>query len=77
MVAYTIEALSAVLSKVPSINGCPTFKDLWDVIRVLLPILRKIKHPDHAVKGMAGMMIEASAYALRMPSAQEEDDAMV
>ena len=64
MVAYTIEALSSILIEVPSIKGRATFKALWDVVRVIIPILRKIKHPDHPVEGMTGMMIEATAYAL-------------
>ena len=64
MVAYSIEALSAILNKVPSINGCPTFKILWDLMRLLLPILQTIQHPDHPDKGMAGIMMEAATYAL-------------
>ena len=64
MVAYSIEALSAILNKVPSINGRPTFKALWDLMRLLLPILQTIQHPDHPDEGMAGIMMEAAAYAL-------------
>ena len=64
MVAYTIEALSAILSEVPAITGRPTFKALWDAIRILLPLLHKIKHPDHPVEGIAEMMMEVDAYAL-------------
>ena len=64
MVAYSIEALSAILNKVPSINGRPTFKALWDLMRLLLPILRTIQYLDHPDEGMTGIMMEAAAYAL-------------
>ena len=64
MVTYSIEALSTILSNVPAINGHSTFKALWGVVRVLLPILCRIKHPNHAVEGMAGMMMEAADYVL-------------
>ena len=64
MVAYTIEALSVILVEVPIIQGWPIFKALWDVVRVLIPLLRQIKHPDHPVEGLAGMKMEAGAYVL-------------
>ena len=64
MVTYTIEALSSILIEVPSIKGRPTFKDLWDAVPVLLPMLCKITHPDHPVEGMTEMMMEATAYDL-------------
>ena len=66
MVAYTIQALSVILSlsKVPSIQGQLTFKPLWDVVHALLLMLQKIKHLDHLGEGTAGMMMEAAAYAL-------------
>ena len=64
MVAYTIQALLVILVEVPYIQGLPTFKALWDVIRALLPIIHKIKHPDNPVEGMVGMTIEAATYVL-------------
>ena len=64
MVAFSIEALSAILNEEPSINGRPTFKALWDSMRFLLPILQRIHHPDHPDEGMEGIIMEAAAYAL-------------
>ena len=64
MVAYRIGALSAILNEVPSINERPTFKALWVLMRLLLPILQTIQHPDHPDEGMVGIMMEAATYAL-------------
>ena len=64
MVAYSIEVLSAILNEVPSINGRPTFKALWDLMRLFPPVLQTIQHSDHPDEGMAGIMIEAAAYSL-------------
>ena len=64
MVAYSIQAILAILNDLPSINGRPTFKALWDMMRMLLPLLHTIQHPDHLDEGMAGIMIEAAVYAL-------------
>ena len=64
MVAYSITALSAVLNDIPAITGRPTFKALWDMKRMLLPLLCTIQHPDHPQEGMAGMMMETVEYAL-------------
>ena len=33
-------------------------------MQVLLPLLCTIQHPDHPDEGMAGMMMEAAAFAL-------------
>ena len=64
MVAYGIQALLAILNDIPSIKGSPTFKALWDLMRMLLPLLRTIQHPDHLDECMAGIMMETVAYAL-------------
>ena len=64
MVAHTLEALSSIFVEIPIIRGRPTFKALWDVVRALLLMLHKIKHPDHPVEEMTGMMMEAAAYTL-------------
>jgi hypothetical protein len=61
MVAYSVLALNTVLNDIPAITGRPTFKALWDLMRMLLPLLRTIQHPDHPEEGMAGIMIEAAA----------------
>jgi len=47
MVAYSVLALNTVLNDIPAITGRPTFKALWDLMRMLLPLLRTIQHPDY------------------------------
>ena len=37
MAAYSILALNTVLDDIPAITGRPTFKALWDLMRMLLP----------------------------------------
>ena len=64
MVSYSVQVLSAVLNDLPAITGRLTFKALWDLMRMLLPLLRTIKHPDHPEESMAGIMMETAAYAI-------------
>ena len=64
MVAYNTEVLTAILETALAINVHLTFKGLWDAVVVLLPKLRKIKHPGHLIEGMAGIMMKSAAFAL-------------
>ena len=64
MVAYSTQALSIVLNDIPAITGRPTFKALCDLMRMLLPLLRTIQHPDHPKEVMAGIMMETAAYTI-------------
>ena len=64
MVAYSMQALSAILNEVPAINEHPTFKALWDLMKILLPLLRTIHNPDHPDEVMVRIMMEVAAYAL-------------
>ena len=64
MVTYSAEALLDILGTISAINGRPTFKGLWDMVGVLLPKLRTIKHPNHPTEGMTGMMMTPATFVL-------------
>ena len=68
MVTYTIEAPTTILVNVPAIGGWPAFKGLWDTQVALLEKLCKIKHHDHLLEGMAGIMMTPAAYAIVSPT---------
>ena len=64
MVTYSVEAILAILSPMPAIEGHPLFKGLWDIHRTLVTQLHNIKHPNHPCQGMAGGMISPEAFVL-------------
>ena len=64
MVTYSVQAISAILAPVLVIQGWPSFKELWDMHKMLVTQLCKIKHPDHPYQGMVGSMMSPEAFAL-------------
>ena len=61
---HATEQTTAILVRVPMIQGCLTFKGLWDMQVRLLEILNTIKHANHPLEEMAGKIVKAGAYAL-------------
>ena len=64
MVKYSLEAVSALLAKIPKINGRPTFSSLWLLSQSLTTALRGMEHPDHTDHGWTGYMLTVEEYAL-------------